>query len=70
MDADRFACECVFFALFRVVEAAELEGAEAAIQWAEEALATSELRQGLVDGVKERMVDRELAASARFMSDN
>ena len=70
MDADKFACECVFFALFRVVEAAELEGAEAAMQWAEEALSAEGLRQGLVDGVKERMVDRELAASARFTGAN
>jgi hypothetical protein len=69
MDADRFACECVYFALFRVVEIGELEDAEAAIQWAEEALATDALRQGLVDGVKERMVNRELAASARFARD-
>ncbi|HEY8770768.1 MAG TPA: hypothetical protein VIM03_09505 [Thermoleophilaceae bacterium] len=60
----------MFFALFRVVEAAELEGAEAAVQWAEQALSAEGLRQGLVDGVKERMVDRELAASARFTSAN
>jgi hypothetical protein len=66
MDATRFACDSVYFALFRVVEIGELEGPEAAIQWAEEALITEGLRQGLVDGVKERMIDRELAASARF----
>jgi hypothetical protein len=69
MDADKFACESVYFALFRVVEAAELDGAEAAIEWAEQALQTEGLRQGLVDGVKERMVNRELAASARFTRD-
>ena len=66
MDADKFACECVYFALFRVVEIGELEDAEAALRWAEEALSTEGLRQGLVDGVKERMVDRELAATTRF----
>lgn len=69
MDADKFACESVFFALFRVVEAAELEGAESAVRWAEQALTAEGLREGLVDGVKERMVERELAASARFMRD-
>jgi hypothetical protein len=64
VDADKFACEAVYFALFRVVEVGELEDAEAAVRWAEEALNTDELRQGLVDGVKERMANRELAASA------
>jgi hypothetical protein len=66
MDADRFASECVYLALFRVVEVGELDDAEAAVAWAERALASEELRQGLIDGVKERMVDRELAASVRF----
>jgi hypothetical protein len=70
MDADKFACDSVYFALFRVVEIGELEGADAAIQWAEEALGTNDLRQGLVEGVKERMADRELAASARFARNN
>ena len=69
MDADRVACESVYFALFRVVEAAELDGPEAAVQWAEQALATEDLRRGLVDGVKERMVDREWGASTRFGRD-
>ena len=66
MDAEKLACESVYFALFRVVEIAELEDPEAAIAWAEEALGASALRQGLVDGVKERMADRELAESVRF----
>jgi hypothetical protein len=69
MDADKFACESVYFALFRVVEAAELDGPEAAVAWAEQALETEGLRRGLVDGVKERMANRELAASARFTRD-
>ena len=70
MDADKFACESAYFALFRVVEVGELESPEAAVRWAEEALANPELRQGLVDGVKERMADRELAATARFARDD
>jgi hypothetical protein len=70
MDADKFACECVYFALFRVVEIGELDTPEAASAWAEEALANSDLRQGLVDGVKARMADLELASSARFARNN
>jgi hypothetical protein len=69
MDAETFARESVYFALFRVVEAAELDGPEAAVQWAEKALLTEDLMRGLVDGVKERMVDREPAASTRFARD-
>ena len=67
MDANKLACEAVDLALFRAVEVGELDNADAAMAWAEEALANEELRQGLVDGVKERMADRELAASARFV---
>jgi hypothetical protein len=70
MDANKLACECVYLALFRVVEVGELDNADAAIAWAEDALANEELRQGLVDGVKERMAERELAASARFARNN
>jgi hypothetical protein len=70
MDANQLATECVYFALFRVVEVGELDNAAAAIAWAEDALANEDLRQGLVDGVKERMADRELATSARFARSN
>ena len=66
MDADKLACEAVYLALFRAVEVGELDDADAAMAWAEDALANEDLRQGLVDGVKERMADRELAASTRF----
>jgi hypothetical protein len=66
MDGDKLACDSVYFTLFRIVEIGELEGAEAAIQWAEESLEVKDLRQGLVEGVKERMAERELATSARF----
>ena len=70
MDGDRLACESVYFALFRVVEIGELENAEAAVKWAEEALAVEELREGLVEGVKERMSERELATSAPRFAHN
>jgi len=70
MDSEKFACASVYFALFRVVEIAELEGPEAAVKWAEEALGYEGLREGLVEGVKERLEDRELAVPARFLRDS
>ena len=70
MDEEKLACESVYFALFRVVEIGELEGAAAAMKWAEEALSVEELRSGLVDGVRERMTERELAESIGRFSRN
>ena len=60
MDADQLACESVYYALFRAVQIAELEGPEAAVEWAEDALTVASLRQGLVDGVEEH------ASAGRF----
>jgi len=70
MNADKLASEAVYIALFRMVEVAELEDPQSAVAWAERALASEDLRRGIVDGVKERMADRELAASARFARDD
>ena len=70
MDGDKLACNSVYFALFRVVEVGELEGAHAAMKWAEEALSVDELRSGLVDGVRERMAERDLADSIGRFSRN
>ncbi len=66
MNADQLATESVYYALFRMVQVGELENADSAIEWAERALASEELRRGIVDGVKDRLVERELASSARF----
>jgi hypothetical protein len=52
------ACESVYVALFKVVELAEYEDAEAAVQWAQKALEWQELREGLVDGVEEKRAER------------
>jgi hypothetical protein len=52
------ARESVYFALFKVVELAEYENAEAAVQWAQKALEWAELRDGLVDGVEEKRAER------------
>jgi hypothetical protein len=59
------ACESVYFALFKVVELAEFYDAEAAVQWAQQALEVEQLRTGLVEGVEEKRAARfERAASA------
>jgi hypothetical protein len=52
------ACESVYFTLFKIVELAEFEDAEAAIQWAQKALEWEELRDGLVEGVEENRAAR------------
>jgi hypothetical protein len=52
------ACESVYFALFKVVELAEYENAEAAVQWAQKALEWEQLRTGLVEGVEENRAAR------------
>jgi hypothetical protein len=50
---DELATDAVYFALFRVVEIAELHGAETAIEWAQSALDEVQLREGLVNRVRE-----------------
>jgi hypothetical protein len=47
------ACESVYFTLFKLVELAEYENPEAALQWAQKALEFEQLRTGLVEGVEE-----------------
>jgi hypothetical protein len=47
------ACESVYFTLFKLVELAEYEDPEAALQWAQKALEFEQLRTGLVEGVEE-----------------
>jgi hypothetical protein len=47
------ACESVYFTLFKLVELAEYEDADAAVQWAQKALELEGLRTGLVEGVEE-----------------
>jgi hypothetical protein len=59
------ACESVYFALFKLVELAEYENPEAALEWAQKALDFEELRTGLVEGVEENRSHRfERAASS------
>jgi hypothetical protein len=58
------ACESVYFALFKIVELAEYENAEAAVQWAQKALDWPELRDGLVEGVEENRASRFERAAA------
>jgi hypothetical protein len=53
MQARHLAERSVFYALFRVVELAELEDAEKALEWAQSAVDSAELRHGLVDRVSE-----------------
>ena len=64
MDERKLACESVYFALFKVVELAEYENAEAAVAWAQKALDWSELREGLVEGVEEKRAERFERAGA------
>jgi hypothetical protein len=53
MDHDELAIDSVYYALFRVVEIAELHGAEKAVEWAQSALDEPQLREGLVNRVRE-----------------
>jgi hypothetical protein len=57
------ATESVYVALFKLVELAEYENAEAAVQWAQKALDWPELREGLVEGVEEKRAERFQRAS-------
>jgi hypothetical protein len=50
----QLACEAIYYALFRVIEVSEFEDAEAAVAWAQKALETEQLREGIVDHVGER----------------
>jgi hypothetical protein len=60
------ACEAIYYALFRVVEVAEYDNAEAAVEWAQKALEWQQLREGLVDRVEEMRTERfQRAAPAR-----
>jgi hypothetical protein len=60
------ACESVYFTLFKLVELAEYENADAAVEWAQKALEFEDLRTGLVEGVEESRSRRfERAAAAR-----
>jgi hypothetical protein len=52
------ACESVYFTLFKIVELAEYDNADAAIEWAQKALEWDELRDGLVEGVEEKRAAR------------
>lgn len=54
MSPEELASDSVYFALFRLVELAELRDAEAAVEWAELALASEDMRDGLVERVKAR----------------
>ena len=54
MSPEELASDSVYFSLFRLVEIAELRDADAAVEWAELALASREMREGLVKRVMER----------------
>ena len=58
MTERELACESVYFTLFKLVELAEFEDADAAVEWAQKALEWSELRDGLVEGVEEKRAYR------------
>ena len=53
MSPEELASDAVYFSLFRLVEIAELRDAEAALEWAELVLKSDEMRNGLVERVKE-----------------
>jgi hypothetical protein len=62
MDShDELARDAVYFALFRVVEIAELHGAETAVEWAQSAIDEEQLRDGLVSRVREARTSRPSA---------
>jgi hypothetical protein len=59
MDShDELARDAVYFALFRVVEIAELHGTETAVEWAQSAIGEEQLRDGLVNRVREARASR------------
>ena len=55
---DELASDAVYYALFRVVEIAELHGPDTAIEWAQSALSDTQLRDGLVNRVREAKASR------------
>ena len=62
MDShDELARDAVYFALFRVVEIAELHGPETAVEWAQSAIDEGQLRDGLVNRVREARDSRSTA---------
>ena len=63
MTDHELACESVYFTLFKLVELAEYENADAAVQWAQKALDIEQLRTGLVEGVEEQRSRRFERAS-------
>ena len=56
MSPEELASDSVYFSLFRLVEIAELQDADAAIEWAEMALSSKDMRDGLVERVRDRGV--------------
>lgn len=59
MSPEELASDSVYYALFRLVEIAELHNAEAAVEWAELALTSKDMRDGLVDRVRDRGLPKE-----------
>ena len=59
MSAEELASDSVYYALFRLVEIAELHDAQAAVEWAELALSSKDMRDGLVERVRDRDVAEE-----------
>jgi len=54
MSPEELASDSVYYALFRLVEIAELHNAEAAVEWAGLALSSKDMRDGLVERVRDR----------------
>ena len=59
MSPEELASDSVYYALFRLVEIAELHDAQAAVEWAELALSSRDMRDGLVERVRDRDVAEE-----------
>ena len=59
MSPEELASDSVYYALFRLVEIAELHNAEAAVEWAELALTSKDMRDGLVERVRDRGLPNE-----------
>lgn len=53
MSPEDLAGDSVYFALFRLIEISELHDAKSALEWAEMAMDSKEMRDGLVERVKE-----------------
>ncbi len=59
MSPEELASDSVYYALFRLVEIAELHDAGAAVEWAELALSSKDMRDGLVERVRDRDAPEE-----------